>query len=71
MWVWRQQLCFFLPEQAGPVLPPSSWEAELGCCLRRFAANANRVFVRNEQTWPGKNVSFPLNLGVSLSLQDA
>lgn len=28
---------------------------------------ANGVFVHNEQTQPGKNVSFPVNLGVSVS----
>lgn len=43
MWVWTQQLCCFLPEQALSILStglflPSHSEAELSCWFRRFCS---------------------------------
>ena len=42
---------------------PSPHEADLSCWFRHFAVKANGVFVRNEQTRPGKKRQFPHDPG--------
>lgn len=57
-WVWGQQLCFFLPEQAFPILSTRPVRPN-GAAASGVFQPMQILFVRNEQKGLGKDSVFP------------